>query len=160
MSTALERVVDWSVFFLSPACHGVDSSVTMVGSNGTNADATPLSLARVQWTLVIGLLFSLTAFLWACLSSIQDRAEHLMMAPRDTKMVLDINHANPREFALLPTVGPVLADRIVHNRNQHGEFRTVAELRRVSGIGPKTLVAIGDYCSVDSPIPSLAYLDR
>jgi competence protein ComEA len=48
---------------------------------------------------------------------------------------LDLNAATAGELDQLPGVGPVLAQRIVDYRTQHGGFRSVDELRQVSGIG-------------------------
>lgn len=64
---------------------------------------------------------------------------------------IDVNLAQPRELALLPGVGPVLADRIVDHRRRHGPFQTVDDLRQVYGIGPKTLSEIRHFCVVDPP---------
>jgi competence protein ComEA len=48
---------------------------------------------------------------------------------------LDLNAAGVAQLDQLPGVGPVLAQRIVDYRTQHGAFRSVDELRQVSGIG-------------------------
>jgi competence protein ComEA len=48
---------------------------------------------------------------------------------------LDLNAATVAQLDQLPGVGPVLAQRIVDYRTQHGAFRSVDELRQVSGIG-------------------------
>ncbi|MEV5707784.1 ComEA family DNA-binding protein [Actinoallomurus sp. NPDC052274] len=48
---------------------------------------------------------------------------------------LDLNTAGVAQLDQLPGVGPVLAQRIVDYRTQHGAFRSVEELRQVSGIG-------------------------
>lgn len=48
---------------------------------------------------------------------------------------VDLNAATAEQLDGLPGVGPVLAQRIVDYRTQHGGFRSVAELRDVSGIG-------------------------
>ena len=69
-----------------------------------------------------------------------------LSAPGQELLAIDINHATASEFNLLPSVGPVLAERIVADRKQNGAFVTVNDLSRVPGIGPKTLDQIGDYC--------------
>jgi competence ComEA-like helix-hairpin-helix protein len=51
---------------------------------------------------------------------------------------LDINSATEGELQQLPAVGPVLAKRIVETRNTK-KFENVDDLRRVPGIGAKTL---------------------
>jgi competence protein ComEA len=48
---------------------------------------------------------------------------------------MDLNSASAAQLDQLPGVGPVLAQRIVDYRTQHGGFRSVDELRQVSGIG-------------------------
>ncbi|GLY90051.1 hypothetical protein Airi02_079800 [Actinoallomurus iriomotensis] len=48
---------------------------------------------------------------------------------------IDLNSATAGQLDQLPGVGPVLAQRIVDYRTQHGGFRSVDELRQVSGIG-------------------------
>ena len=48
---------------------------------------------------------------------------------------VNLNRANLSELDGLPGVGPVLAARIVEWRSKNGNFKSVDELRRVSGIG-------------------------
>jgi competence protein ComEA len=48
---------------------------------------------------------------------------------------VDLNAATVAQLDQLPGVGPVLAQRIVDYRTQRGAFRSVDELRQVSGIG-------------------------
>jgi competence protein ComEA len=48
---------------------------------------------------------------------------------------VNLNRANLLELDGLPGVGPVLAARIVEWRSKNGNFKSVDELRRVSGIG-------------------------
>lgn len=54
-----------------------------------------------------------------------------------------INRATAEELQRLPGVGPALAQRILAHRQQHGPFRTLADLDAVSGIGPALLSRIG-----------------
>jgi competence protein ComEA len=49
--------------------------------------------------------------------------------------LLDLNTATVAELDSLPGVGPVLAQRIVDFRTEHGPFATVDQLREVDGIG-------------------------
>ena len=58
---------------------------------------------------------------------------------------IDINRAQPPDFLLLPDIGEALARRIVEDRQANGPFRDHDDLRRVSGIGPKTLETIRPY---------------
>ena len=50
---------------------------------------------------------------------------------------LDLNTATADDLDALPGVGPVLAERIVAWRTEHGSFTSVDQLREVSGIGPR-----------------------
>lgn len=52
---------------------------------------------------------------------------------------VNLNTAGAEELAELPKVGPVLAQRIVGWRKEHGPFKTVEELDAVDGVGPKML---------------------
>ncbi|GGT51104.1 ComEA family DNA-binding protein [Actinomadura citrea] len=56
-------------------------------------------------------------------------------APGAPGAPLDLNAATPDQLDDLPGVGPVLAQRIVAYRTQHGGFRSVEQLQDVSGIG-------------------------
>jgi competence protein ComEA len=64
--------------------------------------------------------------------------------------VLDLNTADAAMLESLPGVGPVLAERIVAWRTEHGRFTTVDELGEVSGIGEKMLSQIRDRVRVGS----------
>ncbi|WP_235529044.1 helix-hairpin-helix domain-containing protein [Phycicoccus sp. Root101] len=50
---------------------------------------------------------------------------------------VDLNRATAAELEELPGVGPVLAQRILDWRTEHGRFASVDELGEVSGIGEK-----------------------
>ncbi|MGX9900794.1 helix-hairpin-helix domain-containing protein [Arthrobacter sp. SA17] len=55
---------------------------------------------------------------------------------------MDLNTASVDELGTLPRVGPVLAQRIVDWRKEHGNFKTIEELDAVDGVGPKMLEAL------------------
>lgn len=65
---------------------------------------------------------------------------------------IDVNRADWPELALMPNIGEQLAKRIVADRSERGPFRDLAELRRVRGIGPKTLAGMKPFLL---PIPDL-----
>lgn len=62
---------------------------------------------------------------------------------------IDLNTAEPRELALLPGVGPILARRIVADRARRGPFVSLDDLGRVHGIGPRILERVRHMCVVD-----------
>jgi competence protein ComEA len=55
---------------------------------------------------------------------------------------VNINTASAAELDGLPRVGPVLAERIVAWREEHGPFAAVEELDAIDGVGPKMLEAL------------------
>jgi competence protein ComEA len=61
-----------------------------------------------------------------------------LQALRDGRR-LDLNHASAADLELLPGIGPSLARRIVEDRSAHGAFGSIDALRRVHGIGPRTI---------------------
>ncbi|MGV1008754.1 MAG: helix-hairpin-helix domain-containing protein [Dermatophilaceae bacterium] len=59
------------------------------------------------------------------------------VATRDGHQLVNLNTADVAALDTLPGVGPVLAQRIVQWRQEHGRFTAVEELNEVSGIGDK-----------------------
>jgi len=51
---------------------------------------------------------------------------------------VNINTADSVQLETLPGVGPAMAQKIISYRNEIGNFKEVAELKNVSGIGDKT----------------------
>ena len=62
--------------------------------------------------------------------------------PQTATFQVDVNEADWPELAQLPGVGKTLAQRIVQSRQTQGPFADHEDLRRVRGIGPKTLESI------------------
>ena len=67
--------------------------------------------------------------------------------PMPVTFRLDVNRAAWPELAQLPGIGQRLAQRIVESRQVDGPFRSVDDLQRVPGIGPKTIARVGEYFS-------------
>ncbi len=61
---------------------------------------------------------------------------------------VNINTASVLELSTLPTIGEVIAQRIVEYREEHGPFQTVGELASVEGIGQKRLETILELITV------------
>lgn len=69
-------------------------------------------------------------------------------SPITSSMTLDINRATAAELELLPRIGPKLAQRILEDRRARGPFRSVDELDRVPGIGPRTIESLRAHLMV------------
>ncbi|MEH0933014.1 helix-hairpin-helix domain-containing protein [Micromonospora sp. CPCC 205558] len=61
---------------------------------------------------------------------------------------LNLNTATMAQLDALPGVGPVLAQRILSHRDQHGGFRSVGDLRQVDGIGDARYEQLKDLVTV------------
>ena len=61
---------------------------------------------------------------------------------------LNLNTATLAQLDALPGVGPVLAQRILDHRDQHGGFRSVGDLRQVDGIGDARYEQLKDLVTV------------
>ncbi|MFD8080595.1 helix-hairpin-helix domain-containing protein [Kitasatospora sp. NPDC059722] len=55
-----------------------------------------------------------------------------------SRQSVSLNRATLEQLDTLPGVGPTLAQRILAFRTSHGSFRTLDQLRQVSGIGART----------------------
>jgi competence protein ComEA len=61
---------------------------------------------------------------------------------------INLNTATPEQLDQLDGVGPATAQKILAYRQEHGGFRSVAELDRVPGIGPARMAALKDRVTV------------
>ncbi|MFH0839914.1 MAG: helix-hairpin-helix domain-containing protein [Candidatus Omnitrophota bacterium] len=62
---------------------------------------------------------------------------------------VNINTASYEELMRLDGIGPVLGNRIIEYRNEHGDFSYKEEIKDVSGMGDKKFEAIKDYLEVE-----------
>jgi len=69
-------------------------------------------------------------------------------APAKTAGVVNINTADTTQLALLPRVGPALAQRIVEFREANGKFKDAGDLVLVQGIGEKTFALLKPYVAL------------
>ncbi len=61
---------------------------------------------------------------------------------------ISLNSATESDFESLPGVGPVLANRILTWRTQHGSFSSIEDLQNVPGIGPKVFANLSSYVTL------------
>lgn len=70
---------------------------------------------------------------------------------RPVNFAVDPNTADWPELAQLPAVGEGLARAIIASREKEGPFKSLDDLGRVKGIGPKTIERIKPYLRITPP---------
>ena len=61
---------------------------------------------------------------------------------------VNVNTASAQQLAMLPHVGPSVAERIVEHRAKNGQFKSIEDLALVKGIGDKTLDQLKPYVAI------------
>ncbi|WP_197451241.1 MULTISPECIES: ComEA family DNA-binding protein [Rosistilla] len=61
---------------------------------------------------------------------------------------IDPNTADAMELSMMPSIGPQTADRIIADREANGPYRSLSDLDRVPGIGPKTLQRLAPFIHI------------
>jgi len=62
---------------------------------------------------------------------------------------VNINTANAEQLMLIPSIGPIIAERIIEYRKRYGPFKSVYDIQNVGGIGDLTFANIKDYITVE-----------
>jgi competence protein ComEA len=94
--------------------------------------------SRIKWSTL--------AIVIGCLLCLFGQA----FAAKQIEGVININQASAAELQLLSGVGPAKAAKIIEYRGKH-PFRTVEELGRVKGIGPRTVRKWRPHLTVSGP---------
>ena len=81
------------------------------------------------------------------------RDDRTAATPSGTTSV-DLNRATAADLDALPGVGPVLAGRIIAQRERQGPFREVEELLAVRGIGPRLFARLRPRITVGPGRPT------
>ena len=91
---------------------------------------------KIRFSKIVGALAVSLLFLVLCIPAYASSEK------------INVNTASAGELDRLPGIGPSKARSIVNHRSENGAFRTVAELRKVRGIGPRILEKIRPYVHV------------
>lgn len=62
---------------------------------------------------------------------------------------VNINTATEAELDALPSIGPTRAKAIIQYRNENGDFKSIGDIKKVSGIGDGIFNDIKDFITVD-----------
>ena len=81
------------------------------------------------------------------------RAEAVVQQAGEQAELIDLNDASATELTKLPGIGPKRAEAIVTFREQHGGFRSVAQLLRIKGIGRAMLRKLRPLVTVTAAAP-------
>lgn len=74
--------------------------------------------------------------------------EEASLPAQSQKGKVNLNKATEEELQTLPGIGPSKAKAIIQYRQEHGGFKSVDELKNVSGIGDKTFEKLKPEISV------------
>ncbi|MCL2249538.1 MAG: helix-hairpin-helix domain-containing protein [Oscillospiraceae bacterium] len=80
--------------------------------------------------------------------SSQSQSERPVEMPRGSEGKININFASQTELTDLPGIGNTIASRIVEYRQQNGEYRSIEDIMKVSGIGERRFDAIRELITV------------
>jgi len=106
-------------------------------------------------TILAAMVALLTIFVMTCSILAQNKAvqkqekAQVQQVQQSEQAKLNINTATQADLEKLPGIGPVLAERIIKYREEHGPFKTIDEIQNVKGIGKKKFETIKDLIAVE-----------
>ena len=123
-----------------PADSRVDDAVRAAGATA-DADLSQLNLAQ---KLADGQKITVPV----AGAAPADGSSAATTADSDNGGLINISTATQEELESLPSIGEVRAQAIITYREEHGGFRTIDELKEVSGIGDKIFADISPHITV------------
>ena len=120
------------------------TAIATAGDNASSGETPSHSLwltDRDQQVLVVACALLFMSFAWRMwqLSHVDHSTSAIQRDVAGTGYLIDLNVATWPELTQLEGVGPVLAQRIIADRDENGPFASIDDLERVKGIGPKTV---------------------
>jgi competence protein ComEA len=109
----------------------------------------PLLLGHTEQILVAGVcllaMVLASGYYWQLQARQGKWIEIDRVAPGHAAFQVDLNRAEWAELSQLPGIGESIARRIVESRATQGPFTSREDLRRVKGIGPRTMERLRPY---------------
>ena len=116
---------------------------------------------RMQWLVVVtlvvhllgaGLVFAQgtpgTSSMPGKAGTAAEQGKPAMGAVPGKAALVNINTADETQLTALQGIGPTKAKAITQYRQEHGPFKSVDDLKKVSGIGEQTLAALKPFITV------------
>lgn len=116
---------------------------------------------RMQWLVVVTLVVHLMGTVMALAQSTPgtssmpgkagaaaEQGKAGMGAVPGKAALVNINTADEAQLTGLQGIGPTKAKAITQYRQEHGPFKSVDDLKKVAGIGEKTLAALKPFITV------------
>lgn len=79
-------------------------------------------------------------------NSSSQMSSYIYNSSKTTK--ININKATQTELETIPGIGPSSALKIINYREENGKFKSIEDIKNVSGIGDKKFESIKDYITV------------
>ena len=124
------------VYALSPGAR-LQDAIAAAGGLSEEADLSTVNLAR---RLRDGELIVILALpVPGSTPVLRTGGADVAQAAEDSQARININTATAEELEALPSIGEVIATRIIEYREQNGPFRSVDDLIHVQGISDETI---------------------
>ena len=103
-----------------------------------------------RWTLLqwVGVATAVLALGSTAIWFVRDaRGLGGLTRPSEGSLRVNLNTASARQLESLPGIGPALANLIIAGR----PYKTIDELEKVRGVGPRTMQSLRPLLTVDEP---------
>lgn len=123
----------------------IQDAITAAGGQSENADLDKVNLAYEledgQKIRIPSIFEEKTAYIY------NDSGENVIENDESTgsSLKINLNKATSEELQTINGVGPSLAEKIITYRNENGKFKSIEDLKNVSGIGDKKYESIKEY---------------
>ena len=145
----LKVVVDIKGMVANPGVYEVDRTyrvndvISLAGGLLDGADTSLINLAKTvtdEMTIIISssdeVLEKLKGQICVCDCPIQENDACIEEDnTKDNNEIININTASKEELMTLPGIGEVRAEEIINYRSNNGSFKTIDDIKNVSGIG-------------------------